>query len=154
MFQRAPEKVDNYEHALVRIWSEEHLAYWRRGVDGRSAGGGYTNRKTEAGMVPLPEAYALTRHCGPEKEIWFEFVSYRDAKAAGEPPAQRPKAFEEVRAERDFEIADFVEGYALMIERPELPLDPNGLQYSPETRGPLAVALRGLAASIRAGLVE
>jgi hypothetical protein len=84
IFQRRPEKLANYENNLVRIWSEEHFAWWRigTGADGRYAGGGYTDQKASAGMLPLRDAFALTRHCGPEKEIWFAFVPAREIAAA------------------------------------------------------------------------
>lgn len=51
---------------MVRIWSEEHGAYWR------PSGGGYTVRVPEIGVFPFEMAWTITRHAGPEKGIWFE----------------------------------------------------------------------------------
>jgi hypothetical protein len=56
----------------VRIWSEEHRAYWR------PKGCGYTGERTEAGDWVSQDAFAMTCHCGPEKRIWFEFVQRGD----------------------------------------------------------------------------
>lgn len=53
----------------VRIWSGEHGAYWRQG------GCGYTDGCAEdAWVLPFEEAFATTRHCGPEKRIAYEAV--------------------------------------------------------------------------------
>ena len=56
----------------VRIWSSEHGAYWRPG------GGGYTVHREAAGTWVSQDAFAETRHCGPEKRIWFVFVEPGD----------------------------------------------------------------------------
>lgn len=58
-----------------------------------------------------------------------------------------------IRAERDIEIADHIDGYAGAVEN-GLPFGPNQLQHPPEIRGPLLAALRGLASSLRAGIVD
>lgn len=50
----------------VRIWSGEHFAYWR------PASAGYTTDGLGAGIYEFSDAYARTRHCGPEKRIAFE----------------------------------------------------------------------------------
>lgn len=81
LFQRSPDKVGNFADAQVRIWSEEHRAYWRRSAAG--AGNGYTVHPDQAGIVALPHAFLLTRHCDPEKEIWFEFVRAAELKRLG-----------------------------------------------------------------------
>lgn len=54
---------------LVRIWSDEHGAYWRPN------GSGYTHRASAAGIYTLADATARTSHCGPEKRIEFEPVT-------------------------------------------------------------------------------
>lgn len=69
--------------------------------------------------------------------------------AAGRQPAGRDL----IRAERDLEAAAFVDQYADAVEK-GLPFGPNRLRHPPEIRGPLLAALRGLASSFRAGLVE
>jgi hypothetical protein len=53
---------------LVRIYSDEHGAYWRPN------GSGYTIRVNAAGIYTLADATARTAHCGPEKRIEFEPV--------------------------------------------------------------------------------
>lgn len=50
---------------MVRIWSSEHGAYWRPHSKG------YTTEMAEAGRWLIQDAFAETRHCGPEKRIWF-----------------------------------------------------------------------------------
>ena len=155
MFQRSAAARARFADRFVRIWAGEHGAYWRRGVDGRSAGNGYTVAREEAGIVPLPEALALTCHCGFEKDIWFEFVSARQAvRVLGDREGgARGGVVDLARAERDLELADFVDDYAAAIER-GLPLAQNPHVWPDEVRGLLVVFARGLASSIRAGLVE
>ncbi len=52
---------------LVRIWSGEHGAYWRKN------GCGYTDgKRVWAWALPFEQAFDKTRHCGPEKKIVFE----------------------------------------------------------------------------------
>jgi hypothetical protein len=60
---------------------------------------------------------------------------------------------ETIRAERDLESADFIDRYADAVAG-GLPFGPNRLQHPEPVRGPLLVALRGLASSFRAGLVD
>ena len=50
---------------LVYIYSGEHHAYWRPKAQG------YTSNLNEAGVWLFPEAFAITKHCGPEKRIEF-----------------------------------------------------------------------------------
>jgi hypothetical protein len=47
----------------VRIWSQEHRAWWR------PEGHGYTGDKEQAWVIDFPTAYDQTKHCGPEKKI-------------------------------------------------------------------------------------
>lgn len=49
----------------VRIWSNEHRAWW-----GHKAAG-YTAEECKAGVYTFAEAWAHTSHCGPEKAIRF-----------------------------------------------------------------------------------
>lgn len=65
---------------------------------------------------------------------------------------RKRKTKADVRAERDFEIAGFLDGYADHVEAGGTPA--NRLEHPEEIKGPLVVTLRGLASSIRAGLVE
>ena len=61
----------------VRIWSGEYQAYWRQS-------GGYVDdwEVVDPGIFTLEEAYGRTSHCGPEKEIFFEFLpeNYRNVR--------------------------------------------------------------------------
>lgn len=144
IFQRRPETVLNFEHAPVRIWSEEHGAYWRllTSTEGQFRGAGYVVGRAGAGIVMLPEAFRMTRHCGPEKEIWFEFVSTRER--LGQPEETRTEAELAIRAERDIEIAGFLDGYASLVRS----------QRTDPCAGELATAVEGLASSLRAGIVD
>lgn len=49
----------------VRIYSVEHMAYWR------GKGNGYTNNESESDIWTCEEAFKRTNHCGPEKQIQF-----------------------------------------------------------------------------------
>lgn len=51
----------------VRIWSNEHRAYW--GPNNR----GYCDLPG-ASTYDFERAYEVTRHCGPEKQIAFELI--------------------------------------------------------------------------------
>jgi hypothetical protein len=62
-------------HKRVRIWSDEHRAYWRPN------GNGYVVERAGAGVFTVFEAYNRTAHCGPEKHIWFEWQ--RDEELIG-----------------------------------------------------------------------
>jgi hypothetical protein len=61
-----PAKLEHGGDVPVRIWSGEHHAYWRPG------GSGYVACPCGAGLFALRDAYARTKHCGPEKRISFE----------------------------------------------------------------------------------
>jgi hypothetical protein len=52
----------------VRIWSGEWMAYWRPNA------AGYVEKPKYAGEWTLREAYEMTSHCGPEKQIIFERI--------------------------------------------------------------------------------
>lgn len=52
----------------VRIWSNEHEAFWREN------GAGYTLSEEKAGVFSFEDAWNRTRHCGPEKRITFREV--------------------------------------------------------------------------------
>lgn len=52
----------------VRIWSGEHRLWWRPNRHG------YTAAPDAAGIYSFDDAYAATRHCGPEKQIIYEVV--------------------------------------------------------------------------------
>lgn len=67
---------DSLRDREVHIWSGEHRAYWCPGALG------YTSRLLGAGTWPFDRAYALTRTCGPEKQIYLEAVE--------SPPAVTP----------------------------------------------------------------
>lgn len=65
----------------------------------------------------------------------------------------RSRRRETIRAERDLESADFIDRYADAVEN-GLPFGPNRLRHPEEIRSPLLSALRGLASSFRAGIVD
>jgi hypothetical protein len=50
----------------VLIWSGEHRAWWRPNCSG------YTTEREMAGLYDLVDAWASTKHCGPEKQIMFQ----------------------------------------------------------------------------------
>jgi hypothetical protein len=52
----------------VRIWSDEHKAWWRPNCQG------YTAYATDAGIYTFSDAWDATSHCGPEKKIVYEAV--------------------------------------------------------------------------------
>lgn len=62
-----PQLVEAWLDQKVRIWSDEHKAYWRDPS-------GYTPYPAQAGVFPFPEAWKKTRHCGPEKKIFYKLV--------------------------------------------------------------------------------
>lgn len=50
----------------VRIYSAEHMAYWR------GTGQGYTLDKSESALWDFEDAFKRTNHCCPQKRIQFE----------------------------------------------------------------------------------
>ena len=50
---------------LVRIYSNEHGAFWR------GSGQGYTTREIESDVLSCYDAFEQTKHCGKEKHIQF-----------------------------------------------------------------------------------
>lgn len=61
-----PSVEARFRKASVRIWSGEHNAWWRANCRG------YTIYSSAAGLYSFADALANTRHCGPEKRIFFE----------------------------------------------------------------------------------
>jgi len=61
-----------WKRYTVRIWSAEHGMWWR---PNRS---GYTSDIKRAGLYPFKDALASTDHCGREKAIQFERVTWRE----------------------------------------------------------------------------
>lgn len=53
---------------MVRIWSDEHRAWWR---PNRS---GYTTIIEAAGVYTFEDAFAASGHCCPMKKIIYEIV--------------------------------------------------------------------------------
>ena len=68
-------KARRFRGRDVRIWSAEHRLYWRPN------GQGYTSDRSEAGVYKFEDAVRRTRHCGPEKRIFYELVRGREAAA-------------------------------------------------------------------------
>jgi hypothetical protein len=52
----------------VRIWTEQWRAWWR------GNGSGYTDDAAQAGRYPGSDAWARSKHAGPEKGIVYELV--------------------------------------------------------------------------------
>lgn len=59
-----------------RIWSNEHRSYWRAG------GFGYCSSALHAGVFALEDAYKMTSHCDPDKEICYEILPTPDPRAS------------------------------------------------------------------------
>lgn len=66
--KRHPGKQIPFKGTIVRIYSEEHGAYWKAGQSG------YTEWLEKAGHYPFSEAWRVSSHCGPEKGIRYEIV--------------------------------------------------------------------------------
>lgn len=49
----------------VRVYSNEHFMYWR------PAAAGYTPDGLEAGVWQFEDAFRMTKHCSPQKQIEF-----------------------------------------------------------------------------------
>lgn len=62
--RRRPELQAKFEGERVRIWSGEHLLWWR-------GGSGYTAEESEAAIFEWADAWARTSHCGDEKRITY-----------------------------------------------------------------------------------
>lgn len=60
--------IEKNAHRKCRIYSGEWGAYWRQSK------GGYTE-KEYAGVFSFKEAYESTSHCGPEKRIYYDFLT-------------------------------------------------------------------------------
>ncbi len=60
--------IIKHRQRVVRIRSGQWGAWWRPNRMG------YTDRIELAGLYTLIEAWEATCHCGPEKEIYFDFV--------------------------------------------------------------------------------
>lgn len=60
--------ISRNAHKKVLVWSAQWGAYWRE------MRVGYTSDPRQAGIYSLLEAYEATSHCGPEKQIFFEFL--------------------------------------------------------------------------------
>lgn len=60
--------LKHYPNSNVRIYSNEHNAYWGPNYCG------YTQKGSEAGIYKIEDAYRKTSHCGPKKQIMFEIV--------------------------------------------------------------------------------
>lgn len=66
--KRHPGKQIPFKGTKVKIYSEEHAAYWR------SAQSGYTTFEEAAGIYTFEDAWRVSSHCGPEKGIRYEIV--------------------------------------------------------------------------------
>lgn len=60
-----PSKAKALADKHVRIWSNEHRAWWR------PEGCGYTTNVNEAGIYTFKDAFDCTSDCGPEKGIEY-----------------------------------------------------------------------------------
>lgn len=59
--KKHPEKLARF--TKVNIWSGQWRAWWREGAHG------YSDHYEAAGVFTPAEAFAQTRHAGPEKKI-------------------------------------------------------------------------------------
>jgi hypothetical protein len=81
--QRWPGLLRRYAGTYVRIWSNEHEAYWRANASG------YCTDGLEAGVYAFEDAWERTKHCDPEKRITFRFANTKFRDAGGQSPALR-----------------------------------------------------------------
>ena len=51
---------------LVRIWSGEHMAWWRANASG------YTTVKSAAGVYTFEDAWMASSHCDKSKKIDYQ----------------------------------------------------------------------------------
>lgn len=63
-----PQLRDELAVRRCRIYSREHMLYWRANANG------YTSTALEAGVYAFADAYRRTSHCGPEKGVAFEIL--------------------------------------------------------------------------------
>jgi hypothetical protein len=61
-------KAQIVEASKVRIYCGQHMAYWRTKAHG------YTDDPEQAVIFPGHEAYANSKHCGPEKQVSYEII--------------------------------------------------------------------------------
>lgn len=66
--KRHPGKQIPFKGTKVKIYSQEHEAYWRPNFSG------YTTFSEAAGVYTFEEAWKNSNHCGPEKGIRYEIV--------------------------------------------------------------------------------
>ena len=69
-----PSLLESMGNPMCRIYSAEWGYYWR------PKGAGYGSQ-SEAGMYSFQNAYMTTKHCGPEKQIWYEFAENAEVAA-------------------------------------------------------------------------
>ncbi len=70
--RKSPSKIadflNKHGNKPVRIWSNQWGAYWR------TARAGYSFLREEAGTYTFSDAFDATSHCGPEKQIYYDFI--------------------------------------------------------------------------------
>jgi hypothetical protein len=66
--KRYPDSTLTKSNVEVKIFSSQWGYYWRK------TGQGYTPNPHESQTYTIAEAFAKTKHCGPEKKIWFIYV--------------------------------------------------------------------------------
>lgn len=82
------ELLENNPVAKVYIYSGQWGAYWRDNACG------YTQRKEEAGIYDIKEAWKNVSHCGIEKAISFELLpkEQKDERSVASKDSQRTNA--------------------------------------------------------------
>ncbi|SDZ95997.1 hypothetical protein [Marinobacterium iners] len=63
-----PEIKHHFQGMSCRIYSSQWGYYWRANASGYG-------RKEEAGIYSFEDALSHSHHCGPEKGIWYEFIT-------------------------------------------------------------------------------